>query len=227
MVTKKLDAFGKKMDFGPKNCIFGPKFCIFLRYTYETPIFSAQTVKTQWDHKSPISWGNSGYLQFSGRWPFGRLAARFVAPIAQSGPFGVQKCCFWPETFFFGHPCKGVNRKMLSFWCPVMVVTNKVGQFPKKMGSWPKNCIFYPKFCVFLRYTYETPISLARTVPTQWDDNSSISWGNSGYPWFSGRRPLGHSAGLFRGPDCTKWPFWGPKMLLFWLETNFLWSASK
>ena len=43
MVTKKLDAFGKKMDFGPKNCIFGPKFCIFLRYTYETPIFSAQT----------------------------------------------------------------------------------------------------------------------------------------------------------------------------------------
>ena len=41
--------------FGPKDCIFGPKFCIFLRYTYETPIFSAQTVPTQWDHKSPIS----------------------------------------------------------------------------------------------------------------------------------------------------------------------------
>ena len=55
MVTKKVDAFGKKMDFGPKNCIFGPKFCIFLGYTYETPIFSAQTVETQWDHKSPIS----------------------------------------------------------------------------------------------------------------------------------------------------------------------------
>ena len=109
MVTKKLDAFGKKMDFGPKNCIFGPKFCIFLRYTYETPIFSARTVPTQWDHKSPISWGNSGYLRFSGRWPFGRLAGRFVAPIAQSGPFGVQKCCFWPKNIFdlvngdFGH----------------------------------------------------------------------------------------------------------------------------
>merc|ERR1719350_1222213 len=52
MVTKKLDVFGKKMYFGPKNCIFGPKICIFLRYTYETPIFSAQTVPTQWDHKS-------------------------------------------------------------------------------------------------------------------------------------------------------------------------------
>ena len=52
---KKFGRFPKKMDFGPKNCIFGPKFCIFLRYTYETPIFSARTVPTQWDHKSPIS----------------------------------------------------------------------------------------------------------------------------------------------------------------------------
>ena len=101
MVTKKLDAFGKKMDFGPKNCIFGPKFSIFLRYTYETPIFSARTVPTQWDHKSPISWGNSGYLQFSGRWPFDRLAGRFVAPIAQSGPFGVQKSCFLARIHLF------------------------------------------------------------------------------------------------------------------------------
>ena len=25
---------------------FGPKFCIFLRYTYETPIFSGQTHRT-------------------------------------------------------------------------------------------------------------------------------------------------------------------------------------
>ena len=55
MVTKKLDAFGKKMDLGPKNCIFGPKFCIFLRYTYKTPIFSAQTDLTQWEYISPIS----------------------------------------------------------------------------------------------------------------------------------------------------------------------------
>ena len=46
MVTKNLDDFRKKMDFGPKNCIFGPKFCIFLRYTYETPIFSGQTHRT-------------------------------------------------------------------------------------------------------------------------------------------------------------------------------------
>ena len=63
---------------------------------------------------------------------------------------------------------------MLSFWCPVMVVTNKVGQFPKKWIPGQKTA-FLPKILRFLRYTYETPISLARTVPTQWDDNSSIS----------------------------------------------------
>ena len=30
------------------------------------PIFWGQTDSTQWDLKSPISWGNSGYLWFSG-----------------------------------------------------------------------------------------------------------------------------------------------------------------
>ena len=144
----------KKKDFGPKNSIFGPKFCIFLRYTYETPIFSARTVPTQWDHKSPISWGNSGYLQFSGRWPFGRLAGRFVAPIAQSGPFGVQKCCFWPETISLWTSCKGVNTKMLSFWCPVMMVTNKVGKFQKKWILGQKSSFLAQKSVFF----YAMPI---------------------------------------------------------------------
>ena len=77
-----------------------------------------------------------------------------MAPIAQSGPFGVQKCCFWPETFFFGHPCKGVNRKMLSFWCPVMVVTNKVGQFPKKWDPGQKTAFFARNSAFF----YATPM---------------------------------------------------------------------
>ena len=61
------------------------------------------------------------------------------------------------------------------FWCSVMVVTNKVGQFPKKRILGQKTAFFCPKFCVFLRYAYETTLFLARTVPTQWDDNSSIS----------------------------------------------------
>ena len=49
---------------------------------------------TQWDHISPISRGNAGYPRFSGRWPFGRSAGRFMAPIAQSGLSWGQKCCF-------------------------------------------------------------------------------------------------------------------------------------
>ena len=125
------------------------KNLIFLRYNHITPIFWAQIDSTQWDDTFPISWGNFGYLWFSSRWPFGRLVGRSVAPIAQSGPFGVQKCCFWPETFFCGHPCKGVNTKMLSFWCPVMVVTNKVGQFPKKNGFLAKELHFWPEILRF------------------------------------------------------------------------------
>ena len=89
---------------GPQGGRRGPflarKSAFFLRYTHITPIFWGQTNPTQWDHKSPISWGNSGYLWFSGRWPFGRSAGRFSAPIAQSGPFWAQKWVFWPEINF-------------------------------------------------------------------------------------------------------------------------------
>ena len=80
---------------------------------------------------------------------------------------GSKNAVFGPKTFFCGHPCKGFNRKISSFWCPVMVVTNKVGQFPKKRILGQKTAFFCPKFCIFLRYTYETTLSLARTVPTQ------------------------------------------------------------
>ena len=44
----------------PPRPIFGLKIFIFLRYTHITPIFWGQTDPTQWDLKSPISWGNSG-----------------------------------------------------------------------------------------------------------------------------------------------------------------------
>ena len=101
MVRKKIGWFPKKIGFRAKKLHFWPKILHVLRYTYETPIFSGQTVPTQWDHKSPISWGNSGYLRFSGKWPFGRSADRFMAPIAQSGPFRAQKRCFLARNHFF------------------------------------------------------------------------------------------------------------------------------
>ena len=34
---------------------------------------------------------NSGYLWFSGRWPFGRSAGYFTAPISQSDCLGLDK----------------------------------------------------------------------------------------------------------------------------------------
>ena len=149
MVTKQLDAFSKKMDFGPKKCIFGPKFCIFLRYTYETPIFLARTVPTQWDHKSPISRGNSGYLHFSGRWSFGRLAGRFVAPIAQSGPFGVQKCCFWPETFFLWTSVQRSQQKNVVFFVSGHDGNKKSWKNSKKNGFGAKKLHFLPEILHF------------------------------------------------------------------------------
>ena len=227
MVTKKLDAFGKKMDFGPKNCIFGPKICIFLRYTYETPIFSGQTVPTQWDHKSPISWGNSGYLRFSGKWPFGRSADRFMAPIAQSGPFRAQKRCFLARNHFFVSSLKkncyyhrGTPKRQ------PFCVTALQGclQGAVRAHFWAKK---WPQNLIFLRYTYITRLFWSQTDPTQWDHNIPISWGNSGYLWFSGRWPFGRSAGRFSAPIAQNGPFWAQKRCFFWPEINFLWTASK
>ena len=88
---------------------------------------------------------------------------------------GSKNAVFGPKPFFCEQPCNGVNTKMLSFWYPVMMVKKKLEEFQKKLIFGPKTAFFCPKLCVFLRYTYETPISLARTVLTQWDDNSSIS----------------------------------------------------
>ena len=55
-----VDPVARRASGRPPGPIFGPKICVFLRYAYITPIFSAPTDPTQWDHKSPTSWGNSG-----------------------------------------------------------------------------------------------------------------------------------------------------------------------
>ena len=49
------------------------------RYTPIAPFCWAQTDQTQWNHNFPISWGNFGYLGFSGRCPFTCSAGRFMA----------------------------------------------------------------------------------------------------------------------------------------------------
>ena len=67
---------------------------------------------------------------------------------------GSKNAVFGPKPFFCEQPCNGVNTKMLSFWCPVMMVTNKVGKFQKKMDFGPKKFIFDPNSAFF----YATPM---------------------------------------------------------------------
>ena len=159
--------------------IFGPKICIFLRYAHITPIFWGQMDPNQWDHKSPISWGNSGYLRYSGIWPFGRSAGRFLAPIAQNSPFWVKKWCFlarnqflWTSSIFLVPSWRDTKKTTFSCWSCCWT------------SSWGgSRAIFGPKLAlkaVFLRYTHITPIFGGQTDPAQWDHNFPTSWGDSG-----------------------------------------------
>ena len=70
------------------------KNLIFLRYTYITHLIRSQTDPTQWDQNIPISWGNSGYLWFSGRCPFGCSAGRCMAPIAENYHFWAKNAYY-------------------------------------------------------------------------------------------------------------------------------------
>ena len=82
---------------GLAGSIFGPELTpktVFFTLHPLALIFGAQTDQTLWDHNFSISWGNSEYFQFSCRCQFTCLAGRFMAPIAQSGSFGGQKCCY-------------------------------------------------------------------------------------------------------------------------------------
>ena len=67
---------------------FCPKICFFSTLRPYNPLFWPQRHLTQWDYIFPMSSGNSGYIRFSCRCPLGRSAGRFLAPIAQNGPFG-------------------------------------------------------------------------------------------------------------------------------------------
>jgi len=90
----------------------------------------------------------------------GRLAAwRAVSwpRLAKVALLGSKNALFGPKPIFCGQPCKGFNRKMSSFWCPVMVVTKRIGRVQKKMDLGPKNCFFDPKFCFFFATPMKPP----------------------------------------------------------------------
>ena len=170
MVSKNLDNVQKKW-------ILGPKICILLCYTHINPNFWGQTDPTQWDHNITISWGNSGYLLFSGRWPFGRSAGRFMAPIAQHGPFWAQKCCFEPKILFLWTSSQ--------YFATIMTGHQKDNVFVLLMllGKLLGVCKgpFLARKSDFLRYTHKAPFFWAQTDPTHLDHNIPISWGKSGH----------------------------------------------
>ena len=67
---------------------------------------------------------------------------------------GSKNAVLGPKPFFCGHPCKGFNRKMLSFGCPVMVVTKEIGRVRKKW-IWGQKNAFLTKNSAFF---YATPM---------------------------------------------------------------------
>ena len=104
-----------------------------------SPFFWPQTNSTRWYHNFPMFWGNSGYLRFSVTCPFGCSAGRFLAPMAQNGPFWAKKAMQWPS---WRPNC---NRIKLPFWCLVVMVTKNLMPFKKVWILAPKNAFLSRK----------------------------------------------------------------------------------
>ena len=154
MVTKNLDDFRKKMDFGPKNCIFGPKFCIFLRYTYETPIFSGQTHRTGPIISPPypeVTLDNFGF-------PVGgRLAARRAVSwprLSKVGLFGPKSAVFGPKSFFCANP----PILLLPSWRDTKKTTFSCSSCCWACSWGGATACFWPKNGPKIRFFYATPI---------------------------------------------------------------------
>ena len=96
----------------------------------------------QWDHNFPTSWGNSGYLRFSGRRPFGCSAGRFMAPIAQSGLFGGQKCCFSAPPAAPRPAVRRSQHKKVVFFVFRHVGIKQIGCCLQKNWFWAKKTAF-------------------------------------------------------------------------------------
>ena len=142
------------MDFGPKNCIFGPKFCIFLRYTYETPIFSGQTHRTGLITCPPYP---EVTLDTFGFPVDGRLAARR----AVSWPRLPKVALFGPKSGFFGQKsifCPHPPISLLPSW-PDTKKTTFLCRSCCWASSWgAARAHFWHKNSPKIRFFYATPI---------------------------------------------------------------------
>ena len=109
---------------------------------------------------------------------------------------------------------------MLSFGCPVMVVTKEIGRVRKKMDLGPKNCIFDQKFCIFLRYTYETTLfwlGRSRLNGMTTPPYPEVTLDTFGFP--VGARLAARRAVLW--PQLPKVALLGPKNAVFLARNQF------
>ena len=166
IVTIYFEVDHKKTGFGPKNSIFGPQKGHFGRTAIYRKTKGIQSSLRIWRSCHPIESGPSEPKK--GR--FHRCSVKKCRILGQKCSFLAQNPFFLELVQIFCHYHDWTPNTQ--HFCVDSVARRASGQLPGP--------IFCPKFCIFLRYTYETPIFLARTDPTQLDHKSPISRGNSG-----------------------------------------------
>ena len=72
-----------------------------------------------------------------------------MAPIDQSGPFGAQKCCFWPETIFLWTALQRSQHKNVVFLVSGHDGNKKSWTISKTNGFLAKKLHFLPKMTLF------------------------------------------------------------------------------
>ena len=95
-----VDPVVRRASGRPPGPIFGPKICIFLRYTYETPIFSGQTDRTGPIISPPypeVTLDTFGF-PVGGRFAVRRAVFRHRLP--KVALFGPKSAVFGPKSIF-------------------------------------------------------------------------------------------------------------------------------
>ena len=172
IVTIFFLGWPQKIDFRPKNRVFGPQKGHFGQLGPRNGLPSGQTTTNQktkdiqsylriWGTYDPIELG----LSEPKKWGFHRCSVKKCRILG-------RKCSFLAQNPFFS--------EMVQIFCYYHDWTPNRQHFcVDPVARWASGRlpgpIFCPKFCIFLRYTYETPIFLARMDPTQLDHKSPIS----------------------------------------------------
>ena len=153
-VLTSLHGCLQKNGFGPKTAFLDPKRATLGNRGHETGRQPAKRPPTGKLKVSRVTSGYGGLMIPLSRVRLTQKNGGYIGVTLKNADFRAK---IGPQRPPRGPPCNGINTKMLSFCCPVMMVTKKLDAFGKKME---KN---------------ETPIFSVQTVTTQWDHKSPIS----------------------------------------------------